>query len=239
MWRRIAGSLYAIHRPPRTLPFPLAALLRRHRAHVTGVVHVGGHVGEEAPSYAACGIDTVFWIEANPELIPRLTQNVAPYGGVVLEAAVSDRDGEEIELRVTDNLQSSSILPMGTHVEHYPDIVVTDHVRLRTVTLDTLLADQPTQDVNYLDLDIQGAELLALRGARGLLGQLDYVYTEVNREEIYVGAPMVEELDEFLADYDMRRVETRWTPEGWGDAFYVRRPVPRWRNPRVLLPMRV
>jgi FkbM family methyltransferase len=239
LWRRIGGTLYALHRPPRTLPIPLGPMLRRHRARVTGVIHVGGHKGEEAASYAASGIDTVFWVEANPELIPGLRENVAPLGGVVLQGAVSDRDGDAVKFHVTDNFQSSSILLLGTHREHYPHIQVTHDVELRTTTLDTLLAEQPIERVNYLDLDIQGAELLALRGARRLMGQIDYVYTEVNREEVYVGAPMVEEIDDFLSEFRMRRVETRWTPDGWGDAFYVRDPLPAWRNPRTLLPMRV
>jgi hypothetical protein len=47
--------------------------------------------------------------------------------------------------------------------------------------------------------------------------------TEVNRDEVYKGCPMVEELDDYLKEYGFERVETTWDGVTWGDAFYVKR----------------
>ena len=55
------------------------------------------------------------------------------------------------------------------------------------------------------------------------LKNIDYIYCEVNRDEVYENNAFVEELDEFLSQYNMERVETSWDGTIWGDALYVRR----------------
>lgn len=78
---------------------------------------------------------------------------------------------------------------------------------------------------NFLNLDLQGAELMALRGLGERLSDVDYIYTEVNKKDVYQGCAKVEELDRFLTEFT--RVETLWCEDGgvdhgWGDAFYIR-----------------
>jgi hypothetical protein len=71
-------------------------------------------------------------------------------------------------------------------------------------------------------MDLQGAEGLCLAGATGLLASLDFVMSEVNKSEVYVGAVMVDELDRILSDFE--RTETLWAADfGWGDGWWVRR----------------
>lgn len=88
--------------------------------------------------------------------------------------------------------------------------------------------DQPSGSVrtlsgfNFINLDIQGAELKALRGMEAWLPKIDYIYTEVNQEYVYEGCALVGEIDAYLAQFGFRRVETVWHANAWGDAFYVR-----------------
>jgi hypothetical protein len=119
---------------------------------------------------------------------------------------------------------SSSIFEFGTHPTFSPEIHFEQHLQLPTTTLDTLADIYTFTNANFLNMDIQGAELLALRGAKRLLNeQIDYVMCEVNREEVYIGCAKVEELDELLAEYRFDRVETSWVPnQGWGDALYIK-----------------
>jgi hypothetical protein len=46
--------------------------------------------------------------------------------------------------------------------------------------------------------------------------------TEVNRDEVYENCCMVDEIDNFLLPYGLRRVETDWAGNTWGDALYVK-----------------
>ena len=75
---------------------------------------------------------------------------------------------------------------------------------------------------NFLNFDIQGAELKALKGMEEYLPSVDYLYTEVNSDYVYKGCALIGELDEYLKPFGLRRVETKWTDCKWGDAFYMR-----------------
>jgi hypothetical protein len=75
---------------------------------------------------------------------------------------------------------------------------------------------------NFLNIDIQGFELEALRGARKTLKNVKWIMSEVNRAEVYENCAHVEEMDEFLGKYGFNRVETNWAGQTWGDALYVK-----------------
>jgi len=75
--------------------------------------------------------------------------------------------------------------------------------------------EQGIGDFNFMNIDLQGAELLALKGATEALTHVDAIYTEVNKIDVYVDCVKITELDSFLADFS--RVETEWAGNaGWG-----------------------
>ena len=93
-------------------------------------------------------------------------------------------------------------------------------MRLSTKTLEEVLVN--VSQVDFLNLDIQGAELQALKGFEKRLNSVKWIYTEVNKKQIYNGCATVNEMDLFLSSFGFRRVTTRWMPlAGWGDALYV------------------
>jgi FkbM family methyltransferase len=174
------------------------------------ILHIGAHLCEERELYRRLGIHTT-WIEANP--------NIARHNSDVINAVVSDKDGEEVEFIVTNNGQSSSILELKTHRTAYPDVVEVHRFKARTITIDTLF---PGADFDSMNLDIQGAELKALRGACKALKNIRAIYTEVNLDELYAGCARIGEIDEFLRSFGFTRTDTRFTESGWGDALYIK-----------------
>jgi len=212
-----------------TMMLDVAALLRTHGITPRGVIHVGAHVAGELEDYLKMGFSRIVYVEANPALIPGLLAKAQPYGGkvIIVHAAASDADGT-VSLRVTSMDQSSSILPLAKHKDIYPSIRELAQVDVRGRRLDTLLAEEGlrAEDFNFLNLDIQGAELMALRGAPGLLAGIEAVNTEVNLQELYQGAGLLGELERFMAGRGFGRAAmvTPWHPS-WGDAFYIRKPV--------------
>lgn len=108
-----------------TVLIDLQQLIATYDLRVTGVLHLGAHLGEEADAYRANRIERVVWIEGNPELLENLSRAVEPHGHRVVPALIGARDGEAAELHVTNNYESSSILPLGTHREHHSEIYVT------------------------------------------------------------------------------------------------------------------
>jgi FkbM family methyltransferase len=202
----------------------LPELVTIHNLKINGVLHVGAHLAEEAAIYDTLDVGNVWWIEANPRVLGKIKTNLLPYPNqTLLHALVYSEDGVELNFNVTNyEGMSSSIFEFGTHPEFSPDTKFIERIRLLTRTIDSL-ADQHHISANLLNMDLQGAELLALQGASRFLDGVDYIMTEVNQDEVYVDCAQVEQLDEHLTGF--RRVQTYWVPgQGWGDALYVRRP---------------
>ena len=211
--------------PPQMLDIP--QLCRQYSITPRGIIHVGAHEGGEVGCYQAMEAQKVLFIEANPLVFERLQANIAAYSNVkAVNYAISNQNGT-INLHVTSFDQSSSILPLKHHQDIYPDIVETHQITVESRTLDTLLRelDLNPADFNILNIDIQGAELLALKGATDWLQYVEAINTEVNYKELYEGCALIDDLDEFLERYGFERVATVTHHPDWGDAFYVKRPV--------------
>lgn len=195
------------------------------RRRITGIIHGGAHLAEEAHEYAQVFPNKpVWWIEANPAVMMPIMSVISKYPGQKLvQALLHAVDNVPHDFNVTNyDGMSSSVFQFGTHPEFSPDTVFVRTISCTARTLDSLVAEHRMK-ANMLVMDIQGAEGLALAGATELLHNLDAVMLEVNKEEVYVGCAKVWDLDDILIAHDMKRVETFWVGEqGWGDALYVR-----------------
>jgi len=185
-----------------------------------GVIHVGMHKAEEYPIYKEHGVENIIFVEANRDLA-HAWKNDDPHCYVV-HAAVSDKV-EEVEFHITNNGESSSILELGDHAKIYPHIVNVETVKMKTTTLDKIIEKVGIYFFNFniLNLDIQGAELKAMKGLTSW-GEIDAVFTEVNYREMYKGCALEPEITSFLADLGLYKVEEVDTGAGWGDALYIR-----------------
>lgn len=190
-----------------------------------GVIHIGAHEGQELPIYLAMGFNRILFVEANPNVFIRLQANVAAFPQVkAVQCAISERNGTEV-LHVTNFDASSSILPLKRHLDIYPSIQEEAQVAVTCRTLDLLLHEihEPADQYNFINIDIQGAEVRALSGAIATLKHIDAINSEVNFEELYAGGALIHDLDAFLASQSFHRVAAS-TPHhpSWGDAFYVK-----------------
>jgi len=204
----------------------IESLNEKYDMKVGGILHVGAHEAEELSSYGIFGDIPVYWVEANTEIAEKLTASLsADLNQHVITAVVSDTSGQEVSFNIANNGQSSSILELGTHKTAHPEVHYVDTETRRTESLyDLVSKHEVPETVNFVNLDIQGAELLALKGLGGLLTGFDYIYTEVNVQRLYEDCALLEEIDAFLTDYE--RVETDLIESfGWGDAFYVRKAI--------------
>jgi FkbM family methyltransferase len=204
----------------------LPKLLGRFGVAARGVIQVGAHEAEELPTYLELGAKHVLLVEANPALIDGLRSMAGTIPGVTIaHCAINDADGP-VDLRIATDDASSSILPLKLHQRMYPHVVESAVVQVPGARLDGLMdaLGLDRADFNILCLDIQGAELRALRGAARTLEGIEAVSVEINFEELYEGCAQVEDIDDFLGDRGFDRVATL-TPyhSSWGDALYVRR----------------
>jgi hypothetical protein len=104
-------------------------------------------------------------------------------------------------------------------------VVVVKKETMKTTRLDTLIEKNniPIQNLNFLNFDIQGVELRALKSMEKYLQHVDYIYTEVNTEDVYKGCDRMDDMDKYLSNFGFKRAATHViTHVGWGDAFYIK-----------------
>ena len=199
----------------------LGMLIHKYGLNITGVLHVGAHACEEKVIYDTYGLtdDKVMWIEGDPDKVKHQRHRAKN----LYQALVSDVDDKEVDFIITNNFGgSSSILELKEHLVHHPDIYEVCRKKLKTTRLDTFLKTHEFT-FNFINLDIQGAELLALKGLGYRLNDVDYIYTEVNQDFIYKDCCLIWDIDIYLKKFGFERVETDITEFDWGDAFYLKR----------------
>lgn len=191
---------------------------------ITGIFHVGAHECEEFRSYNENGVppQKVYWVEAMANKVSKMKSMNVPN---VFQGLIDEVDGKNVTFHITNNGESSSILEFGSHSHHHPHVHVVTTENMTTTRLDTLIEvnNIPIESLNFLNLDIQGVELRALKSMEKYLQHIQYIYTEVNTEYVYKDCNLVGEIDTYLEPYGFKRVCTRMCGNfGWGDALYVK-----------------
>jgi FkbM family methyltransferase len=195
--------------------------VKEHGIIPKGVIHVGMHKAEEYPIYKASGVEDILFVEANRELAHGWDNQDDRC--IVVHAAVSDKE-EEVEFHITNNGESSSILELGDHAKIYPHIVNIETVKMTTITLDNILyrVCGGFSPYNIMNLDIQGAELKAMKGF-SFWESIDAIFTEINYREMYIGCASEVDITSFLDEKGFDKIEEVDTGAGWGDALYIKR----------------
>jgi FkbM family methyltransferase len=201
-------------------------LVDKHKLDIKGVLHLGASTGQERDAYDTYCKGKVMWVEAIPRVYLDLQQNIKPYPQqTAYNACLSNVDGDEVVFNVSNNeSQSSSILELGVHALIHPEVHYIEQIAMKTQRVDTLLKDVDVSTINFLNVDLQGAEHLAIEGMGDLIKNIDYALLEVNMKETYKGCMLIEELDYFMLQRGFERVETgEWVAETWTDALYIRK----------------
>ena len=204
---------------------PLKILKEKYNLNLKNILHVGAHEGQELNDYIECGAEKIHWIEANTDLANKLSSRQDPLIHKITNAVVSDQDDQEVVFKIANNTQSSSILDLGEHSNLFPDIYYTHEEKRLTKTLNSIMIEHKfLNKINFLNIDIQGAELLALQGLTEHLDSIESIYIEINDSEVYKNCAQTNEIDEFLIQFDFERKEKYlYSDHTWGDAFYIKK----------------
>lgn len=199
----------------------LHELVKKYNIKFKGILHVGAHECEEICDYCTyIAPNLILWIEA---LEDKVNLCKSKYPNTFIENAVVSDKVEIVKFNRSNNGQSSSILELGLHKQFHPQVWYTNSYEVETKMLKDII-NKYDVEYNFLNLDIQGAELKALKGMEEYLPKVDYIYTEVNSDYVYENCCIITELDSYLEKFGLFRVETRWCQNyRWGDAFYIRK----------------
>jgi FkbM family methyltransferase len=176
---------------------PVADLLRPAR--LTAVVDIGANPlnSDGAPPYKPLldkGLCTVTGFEPQPEGHARLNAQKGPFE-TYLPYAIGD--GAPATLKICAARGMSSLLsPDPRMLTVFPGFLdygrVTAELPVETRTLDSIAE---IKALDFLKVDVQGAELMVFRGGSARLAQAVAVQTEVSFMPLYRNQPLVGDID--------------------------------------------
>jgi len=191
----------------------LDTIINKHNITITGVIHVGGNVGEEVSFYRKY-TNRIHVFEPRVDAFNKIPEDVNKYN-----VALGNRDGD-VKMFLASNGQSSSCLEPKLHLQSHPSITFNENTTVPIRTLDSFAIE----GCSLLNMDTQGYELEVLKGAEETLKGINTVYTEVNTRELYRNCVLLQDLDRWLSERGFARVETSiYEHLGWGDALYMKR----------------
>jgi len=167
----------------------LVKLLKYHK--VTKVFDVGANTGQYAEALFDVGYTgKIISFEPLTEAYKILLQKKNKYKNwqIAERCAIGEQD-KEISINISDNLVSSSILPMVDDQAKYE--LGTQYIGKETVQMFRLDTIYPkyieNEDILFLKMDVQGYEKFVLTGSEKLLGLLIGIQLECSLVPLYEG----------------------------------------------------
>jgi len=199
----------------------LIQLHEKYSLNIRGTIHVGAHFGQELEIYEKLNVRDNIFFEPVSTTYNILNANIGNKAIVVNKAVGNENRKITMNIETANAGQSSSILTPKLHLVQRPDIVFHGIEEVDMIRLDDFLTDAGRY--NFLNIDVQGYELEVLKGASNILNGIDYIMTEINRDEVYENCAMIDDIIEFLKPYGFELVETNWAGGTWGDGLFIKR----------------
>jgi FkbM family methyltransferase len=137
------------------------------------IIHVGADKGQDRPEYIKIGCKKIVWCEADPNNVAYLENNFSQ--DTVIGGLIWNEDSVKLDFyQFKNSAQNSAITPLANIAAEARKIIsVPSH------KLDTVIESDGISDPCLLVIDVQGAELEVLAGARKVLTRTQFVVIEI------------------------------------------------------------
>ena len=216
--KRFNWRLEKVVIPKEYRPHPPEKKLVTEIIDSTGILHLGAHRGSEAPIYEYFA-KSVVWVEANPKIFESLKENLFTFKKQKpLCALLGDDDEKIVDFNLSSNdSASSSIFEYGelstgkNTLWPHRKFKMLNKIKLRMRTLDSLLKENniDASKHNHWVMDLQGAELLAFKGAAESIKSCRSVYIEISKGDVYKGGAQWGDILTFLKKHNF---SPAWLP---------------------------
>jgi FkbM family methyltransferase len=201
------------------------------------IFDIGACEGEDSIRYARLFPNSqVYTFEPLPENREIIDSNFQKYGcenSTLYDLALSNQNGV-VDFHVSGGRpeklwegenwnygnKSSSILAPAAEGPVYGWLEFKQKVEVLTQTLDTFCQEAKIDRIDFIHMDVQGAELLVLNGAKKMLKNTRSIWLEVSEVETYKGQCLRTDVESFMekAGFLLVHFESRGEE---GDQFYV------------------
>lgn len=210
------------------------------------ICDIGACEGEDSVRYArAYPRARVFAFEplpANQVLVRANFVRYAVPNAELVPLALSDRAGEAVfhvssgrppELFAGENWnygnKSSSLLGPAQAVPMHGWIEFKETITVPTGSLDDFCAQRGLDHIDFIQMDVQGAEQLVLAGATAMLPHITAIWLEVSAREHYRGQALAADITQHMRRYGFRLAHSAYLGDATseGDHLYVNLRHPR------------
>jgi FkbM family methyltransferase len=189
------------------------------------IVEAGAHHGHDTVQFARLWPKSeIHAFEPVREAYEWLVRNTARYPNVrTYPLALGGSEGV-LPMWISDpeHDYSSSLLEPARHLDEFPQVSFTATRPTEVTTLEAWAEREGVGRIDAMWLDLQGAELDALKGAGRILETTKAMILEVSTVELYKGAPLWPEVKAWLAEHGFELAQESWWSETSGDALVVR-----------------
>lgn len=199
------------------------------------ILDIGGCEGEESIRYSRIfPLSSIYIFEPLPENQKLVAENVIKYKTENIELipmAVSDKEGVSqfyVSSGHPENLskdldwdfgnKSSSLL--SPEINPHKWLNYNDIINVETITLHSFLANKKINIVDFIHMDVQGAELKVLIGAGDFIKKTKAIWLEVADIELYKNQPLRKDIENFMDSNGFYLIKSEIEGQV-GDQFYL------------------
>lgn len=164
----------------------------------------------------------VYAFECNPENVLRCRDAIRNWPNIELfEYALCDENCEIPFYRCTSGNDGAGSLYEASG--KYPvEKITQEKIMVQGLRLDTVMWGRAIKQIDLLWLDLQGAELLALKGLGRCIERVSFLHLEMEFMLIYHEQPLYREVDQYLVKRGFRLLGWTEKNEYFGNAVYGR-----------------
>jgi FkbM family methyltransferase len=94
--------------------------------------------------------------------------------------------------------KSSSLYPPDSSHKQFEWLKFEKQIKVKTQTISSFCIDQSIQKIDFIHMDVQGAELEVLKGAGNKLKTIKAIWLEVENISMYKGQPLRKDIEKFM-----------------------------------------
>jgi FkbM family methyltransferase len=209
----------------------VAEVFMKYQIKPNGIIHIGAHMCQELNRYvniARVPINKIVFIEGNEMVYERCKFMFKTEFGindlVLLNGVISDSENY-VEFNIPTWEEAGSICKIKP--KDVSSLTKLCSYKTKTTTLPKILKDNNLDYklYDFLVMDIQGAELLALHGMDEIIDNFNYIFTEVSITSQYEDGVLFPELKQFLESKGFYLVDMKTKNHEtfeYGDALFKR-----------------
>ncbi len=179
------------------------------------IFDIGACEGEDSIRYANFFPNSkVYAFEPIPKNILTLKENITKYGNgniTIIEEALGNSCGTEViyqssgkpENYIEDwdyGNKSSSLLRPDKVNDVFPWLNFDKEIIVKVNTLENICRSLNINSIDFIHLDVQGAEILVLNAAKKYIHKVKMIWLEVEAISLYKDQPLKEDVEEFMKD---------------------------------------